>query len=530
MREEFFSKFKNYNNELEKILEKKDFSKDSKNLLLSMFYKLENSYNDYETVKRIVVNKQEFLENILENIRVCNNIELIKSNTEEFNEFKEKDIIYQVDLKIKHIKVIDNEIALLAAIFELNDFKIYLGEQYNLIRNSFPNLLNLAIEMNNTEILRDFNAFSWNTNSKEIKDICTNLIYQNIKIALSKKVIFILENTNNEVIEVINLIKEDLIKNYEQEIVMNFLNLVFKCSIIICIEKNKNERKRLIDEKNVLEEELLKIKDKKKYIEDIINKKKEFGKKLKEIDLILKDKNLLIKEYEKRNNQLSTYQKIFNLSHLTEKLQRERKKIVKNIEECNLKLEPNNYLKDKVHLEQQYDLIRFVDEEDKYKKILYKYVDDMQFLFLKYFLPKKIEISNTEEDIKELVYLIRYYLLVPYNIDKEINQIEEFKELINNILNKLIKKMYKLKILNTISTNEMQDIEIIKNIFYLRTISLDDIYIEIISIDKNNNYLLKIYDDKETLEKSIELKLNFNKKDKVKLKRKVKLFNGGIKL
>ena len=41
MKEEFFSKFKDYNKELEKILETKDFSEDTKNLLLSMFYKLE---------------------------------------------------------------------------------------------------------------------------------------------------------------------------------------------------------------------------------------------------------------------------------------------------------------------------------------------------------------------------------------------------------------------------------------------------------------------------------------------------------
>ena len=69
MKEEIFSKFKDYNKELEKILEKKDFSKDTKNLLLSMFYKLDISYNDYSTVKRKSKSKQEFLENILENIR-----------------------------------------------------------------------------------------------------------------------------------------------------------------------------------------------------------------------------------------------------------------------------------------------------------------------------------------------------------------------------------------------------------------------------------------------------------------------------
>ena len=175
MKKEIFSKFRDYNNELEKILEKKDFSKDSKNLLLSMFYKVENSYSDYETVKRNIKSKQEYLENILSNIKLCNSIELVKPNTNQFREFKEKNLVYNVDLKMKKIKVIDNELYLLAAIFELNDFKIYLDERYNLIRNAFPYLLNSANDMSNTEVLRDFNAFSWNTNVEEITNIPINL-------------------------------------------------------------------------------------------------------------------------------------------------------------------------------------------------------------------------------------------------------------------------------------------------------------------------------------------------------------------
>ena len=69
MKEDFFSKFKDYNKQLEKILEKKDFSKDVKNLLLSMLYKLDISYNDYSLVKKNCKSKQEYLENILDNIK-----------------------------------------------------------------------------------------------------------------------------------------------------------------------------------------------------------------------------------------------------------------------------------------------------------------------------------------------------------------------------------------------------------------------------------------------------------------------------
>ena len=126
MKEEIFSKFKDYNKELEKILEKKDFSKDTKNLLLSMFYKLEISYNDYYTVKRNIKTKQEYLENILENIKNSNSIELIKPTDEEFENFKENGL-YEIDLKLKKIKVVANEFALLSAILELNNFQIHLN-------------------------------------------------------------------------------------------------------------------------------------------------------------------------------------------------------------------------------------------------------------------------------------------------------------------------------------------------------------------------------------------------------------------
>ena len=50
-----------YNNELETVLEKKDFSEDVKNLLLSMIYKVETSYSDYKKAKVNVPEKGEFV-------------------------------------------------------------------------------------------------------------------------------------------------------------------------------------------------------------------------------------------------------------------------------------------------------------------------------------------------------------------------------------------------------------------------------------------------------------------------------------
>ena len=242
MKEEIFSKFKDYNKELEKILEKKDFSKDTKNLLLSMFYKLEISYNDYFIVKRKCKSKQEYLENILNNIKQCNHIELIKPSHQEFETFKQENGLYQVDLKLKSIRAIANELALLSAILELNNFQIYLNENYNLIRNSMPYLLNMAYDMENVEVLRDFNAWSWNTLVSEIKDIHINLVYQNLKIALNFN-LFDRVDENIE-IDIVQVMEQDLLKQYDEKTVKKFLNLIFKISILIYIGPTRDQRQK----------------------------------------------------------------------------------------------------------------------------------------------------------------------------------------------------------------------------------------------------------------------------------------------
>ena len=54
---------KDYNNELEKILEEKDFSENAKSALLSILYKIEASYKDVETVKKDIETKEEYIEN-----------------------------------------------------------------------------------------------------------------------------------------------------------------------------------------------------------------------------------------------------------------------------------------------------------------------------------------------------------------------------------------------------------------------------------------------------------------------------------
>ena len=75
---------KDYNNELEKVLEKKYFDENVKSILLSILYKIETSYKDYEKVKQDVESKEDFVQNIIKIIKDnCNDIKIIKLNSEE---------------------------------------------------------------------------------------------------------------------------------------------------------------------------------------------------------------------------------------------------------------------------------------------------------------------------------------------------------------------------------------------------------------------------------------------------------------
>ena len=85
-KEKFLNKIvkKNYNNELEMILEKKSFDETAKNLLLNMLYKMEASYKDYEKVKRHVETKEEYTKQFINMIQEnCDHINICKMNSKE---------------------------------------------------------------------------------------------------------------------------------------------------------------------------------------------------------------------------------------------------------------------------------------------------------------------------------------------------------------------------------------------------------------------------------------------------------------
>ena len=102
--------FKDYNNEVEEILEKKSFSSNVKNLLLSMFYKIEVAYKDYLVTKRDVTEKDGFIESIIYTIKEeCNTIELINPTENQEDILAKNNVYFMVEPENKKIVTYTNE-------------------------------------------------------------------------------------------------------------------------------------------------------------------------------------------------------------------------------------------------------------------------------------------------------------------------------------------------------------------------------------------------------------------------------------
>ena len=184
-KKEWFHKYTNYNEQLEAILEEKDFSTDVKSLLLSMLYKMETTYNDYAKVTGATENKKETIEEIIEIIKQSNEIELVEPNSDEIKKIQKKQQDYSSDKKEGKIICLPNEKILLNALYDLKDEKnIYLNEEYGIVRNSLPYILQKGKNVSKAEIIRDFDGWTWNTDFTAINNMDCNLIYKNLKLLL----------------------------------------------------------------------------------------------------------------------------------------------------------------------------------------------------------------------------------------------------------------------------------------------------------------------------------------------------------
>lgn len=174
---------RDYNNELETIIEKKDYDETARSMLLTILYKIEAAYKDLEIVKQDVETKEEYIQNYINIIKnKCDHIRIIHMNTQENQIGKNRTFL--VNKEKKEIQCYPIERKLLYSIAKIAKKDRILKSDYYIIDETLSDLINVGSSINMCEPLRDFNGYSWTTIPREIESISHNLIYQNLRILL----------------------------------------------------------------------------------------------------------------------------------------------------------------------------------------------------------------------------------------------------------------------------------------------------------------------------------------------------------
>lgn len=521
---------KDYTNRLEKVLEKKDFSLQLKNLLLSMFYKIENAYSDYEKTKVEVCEKGEFLERVIKIIEEqCNEIISFKQDNQQEkseeelklqmitskNNDGETVIKAKIDKEQGKIVALANELVLLESILEMSKKIICIPDEETLMQKSLSYFLNLGSRMHETEVIRDFNGWSWDNNLKDIPNIELNLVFQNFLYLLGHEFMINWIRNESKLADYLILAYEKLKQEFGDKKAKPLMELFCKLAIEMTAKQDEEQKEIWQKLKKENNQELKRLEDKKTYLEEITKQKKALTKQIENIDKMLNNGELLQKEYEQRNEKLPNKEKIFSLRHLVNKIEIERQEYIDQMKQYNILIDPKGYVARKEEIKNKQDFLDLLDLEEKEDKR--QSLANLCILFLSCF-QIKIAKAQTKQEIADYFYSLRYYYFLPFNKNGlRLKDIEILQESFEHTIELLIEKAYKLNMLDVVTDDSMVNYKIIRNLFDSKMIDLNHTVIE---TKVEDGKLFVEYYDTNILETRCEIQSDKT----VKLKKKVKLF------
>ena len=506
-----FSKLKDYAEELEQILDKKYFSGQIKNLLLSMLYRIDISYNDFARVKRVVRDKTDFVEDILNVIqKYCDNIKVVKPDSDQANLLEKNNILAVTNERERSALVYASEASLLYAIADIEPKYFYISPKF-IFKNIMQRILVSGYILNTTEVLTSFNGWSWDTNKKDINDFEANLIYQNILLMFTEEFIndwrVYASSRRDFLSEMRMLLKEYTGTN-------DYFDTLCK---ILYKKESKKEKERIDAILKVKVAELKKMENREKYLSNAIEKRKKLTRTAEYIDQVLNSKELIIKELKKYNSKMEDKNKIQNVKTFCNMLENEKVKYLEEINELSFLLKPTNFLKKVSEYKASEEIL-------KNEKTIEEEMIELQKEFVLYF-NKKINNIDDKEELIKILYILRYYKNLYISKKKKITDVEVLKQCIDKTMKKLITKLCKGSYIKILTMNIKDNFELLNQILDTKIIKLEDIKLRVEKSKENNNeYIVYVYDN-EVCEKEISYIENGNNALEIKSKKLVKLFN-----
>ncbi len=501
---------KDYNNALETILEQKNFSVEVKNLLLSMLYKIENSFEDFKTVKVEVEDKHNYIEELLTIIRVyCKKIDLVKPQSKEAEILETLGLRYIIESGT--IVTYPNEEYLLTALLKLKVTTKIEDECETLEQITNTAIHEMIVKANiihNIQVIKDFDGWTWNLSSLSRENEIANILYVNIAYLIGVQEIMqaIFERDNYR-----SILSKKLTPYFETEQKEECMQLLMALCIQGLIKEKQSVYYTLQTLQHKEEKEYIVLGNPDNYLEHIKQEEQRTAKRIAEIEDILKEEEKLQKAYEEENAKRPDTKKMISISYFEDYLKNEKIQNRQKNLQYKQALQPEVYERKREANQKRIAYYAWLQKEDTDEKMM-----ALQTLFLQAFT-KKIQHATTKKEIVSYLYMLRYYNLQTWQ-GTAIFHIEPLQEVLNHTKRQCLQKALELKAVGKACKEDADTIEVLLPIFQTKIIQLEKVMVKIET--KDTHMQLHVYDE-NTLEETIDVKMT----KPIKVKSKMKLLS-----
>ena len=533
--------------EVEKVLEKKKITNEIKSLVMDTLFKIEETYPNYKRVKVDVLEKKEYINQIIRALKMVENIEVMYMQEKDVLKCVTKTMVDKNENGYYDITIYQNNLSLLYAL------QTIIHEEYGgneiACSDTFTTILKYGGIYSDIEILRDFSGWNWNRNSIKNINIYHDIIYKNLLLILGIDKIIELKKTK----QCIYFMKKYLLKKYKNKNVEKLIDIIKE---IIFVIGSEEERKIELEANKKIIDMYMAMKDIKKFTQTINEEKKKNNKLLAKYDKILNSHKVLEREYEEYLKNIEEKEgkpskTSLNLDKMLDTLESNEEENIGKIEKLetedierfsieifekrkktynkNLELSkignPENYVQHKKLLE---DKIRHILNYEKVKGKPKKEEELLENLVLEFqkivydMLEDRIEVLYTNEEVIDEIYRQRYIRYQNVSKDKHIYQISDLYQKMDKILHLIVDKAMKFEVLEKVSEEKNTNYAAVSPALKTEILFLEDVKV---SIYTGKTTLLCIYDG-NVLIKEIELFDVDPKLISIPTKKKIKLFKG----
>ena len=532
--------------EVEKVLEKKKITNEIRSLVMDTLFKIEETYPNYKQVKVDVLEKKDYISQIIIALKKVENIDIMYMQEKDVLKCLTKTTVEKNQRGYYDIQIYQNNLSLLYALQTIVNEE-YGGDELP-CSSAFDKILKIGGIYSDIEILRDFSGWNWNRNKIKDFNIYYDIIYKNLLLILGIDKMIELKKTR----QCIHFMKKYLLKKYKNKNVEKLMEILKEIVFVMSSEEEKNleieSNKKIIDM-------YMAMKDIKKFMQKVNEEKKKNNKLLAEYDKILNSHNVLEREYEeylksieennKKESNLSSNieQMIDALDKDEDTIEKVNKEEIKDIElfsiqifekrkkiyNKNLELakigNPENYVEHKRILEEK---VKHILNYEKVKGDSKKEEELLENLIIEYqkivydMLEDRVEVLYTNEEVIDEIYRQRYIRYQNVLKDKYIYQISDLYQKMDKILHLIVDKAMKFEVLERVSEEENTNYAAVSPALKTEILFLEDAKL---SIYTGKTTLLCIYDG-NVLIKEIELFDVDPKLISIPTKKKIKLFKG----